>query len=142
MMIIIDLKSCKMTRDTNVELLSISSISYVLFIKVKVNIPKTHLVYWIIPADYQKQSVTDLDVVRYGTYLGTFSNEIVTFSTVDAYHCVWNTLYIAEVSESCIKRIIKRRFLPFLVCCSFSLWKRSLSHLWNLFICFSKTMIM
>lgn len=128
-MIIIDLKSCKMTPDTNVELLSISSISYVLFVKVKVNIPKTHLFYWIIPADYQKESITDVDVVRYGTYIGAVSYEIVTFSTIDAYQGVWNTLYIAEVSESCIKRIIKRRFLPFLVCCSLSLWKRSLTRL-------------
>ena len=108
----IEIHSCKVGFDTQVEILSFTTVSHVLFVKVKVNQPNANLFYWILPDKYIKKTISETEVVKNAKYIGTFDREVVTFSTVDYFEYVWNTIYISVVSDSCVKRMIKRRFLP------------------------------
>ena len=66
----------------------------------------------MIPDKYTSRRITEVDVVRYGEYAGIFDHEVVTISTVDYFESVWNTIYISVVYDTCVRRMIKRRFFP------------------------------
>lgn len=102
--------------DNQVEVLSFTTVSHALFVKVKVNQPNAHLFYWILPDKYIKKTISETEVVKNAKYIGTFDSEVVTFSTVDYFEYVWNTIYISVVTDSCVRRMIKRRFLPLWGC--------------------------
>lgn len=108
----IEIHSCKVGYDTNLEILSFTTFAQVLFIKVKINQPNTKLFYWIIPDKYTTRRISEVDVVRYGEYAGRFDHEVITISTTDYFESTWNMIYISAVYDTCVRRMIKRRFFP------------------------------
>ena len=81
----------------HIDLLSMTTVSRMLFIKVKVLEEQVQVYYWIVPDTFLKQDPTGAEVVRYGKVIGKFENEIVAFVTEDYYEHIWNQIGRAHV---------------------------------------------
>ncbi|KAK8821515.1 hypothetical protein WA556_001966, partial [Blastocystis sp. ATCC 50177/Nand II] len=103
--------SCRSSQDVLIELLSIKSISRVLFMKVKM-LDNAVLHYLILPDGYNTKQVRDVDVAKYGKLVGKCENEVVTIATTDYFEYSWNVVFFAISSNGCVMKMIKRRFLP------------------------------
>ena len=103
--------SCILSDDLDFRILSVRTIANVVFAKVKVNLPASHIFFWNTPIQFEK-TVTPVEVTRFGTYAGEAEYEIMTLVITDYYQSVMNTLYVVLVSDRCTKKLVKRRFLP------------------------------
>lgn len=106
--------------DDPLEIVSLKTISRVLFLKVKVNAYHSHLYYLILPDGYKTKTIRDVDVAKYGKLAGRCDEEIVTIATTDYFEYSWNVAYFAIVSGSCVMRMVKRRFIPWACLFQFS----------------------
>ena len=70
------------------------------------------LYYLVVPDEYLKKELNDREIPAYGTLAGTFSNELVTLVITDYFPYVRNRLYLAIVGDGCVRKMIRRRFVP------------------------------
>ena len=103
--------SCISSDILDFRILSIRTIANVVFAKIKVNLPSSHIFYWNTPIQFDK-TVTPVEVTKFGTYAGEAEYEIMTLVITDYYPSVMNNLYVVLVYDKCTKKLIKRRFLP------------------------------
>lgn len=92
-------------------IVSIETISNVVFIKIRANVVHAEIFYWITPLRFKHQPTVS-EISKYGTYAGDAEFELITLVVTDYYPSVLNTIFVAVLTGDGGKKIIKRRFLP------------------------------
>lgn len=103
---------CRVRNENPIEVVKFQVIAKVLFVTVHVAQKDVQLYYLVIPDAYLEKDITEREVPQYGVFAGTFSNELVTLTITNYFPYVRNRLYLALVGDGCIRKMIRRRFIP------------------------------